>query len=51
MNEKRICFLTDNDINETGGEQRVLSSLLNELAESHTVFLACPKKINHLSVI
>ncbi len=46
MNEKRICFLTDNDINETGGEQRVLSSLLNELAESHTVFLACPKPLN-----
>ena len=38
---ERICFLSDNYIDEMGGEQRVLVNIINMLADSFKIDLYC----------
>lgn len=38
---ERICFLSDNYIDEMGGEQRVLTNIMNMLADTFKIDLYC----------
>lgn len=38
---KRICFLSDNNMSKTGGEQRIVTSIVNMLSKHYEVYIYC----------